>query len=640
MKKSQSGPKFVRYLGPILDALRALGGAAKPAQVAEKVKEQVAVPSADITEMTKGNQTKFYSQLSWARFYLARAGLIDPDKKGTWTLTEAGQAAHLDEAAALQLFHEVHGKFDKSKTKPDTATNGPETDNDAADDRPCWFVGSTFAGNQDQTSRFLEEGIWEIDNPTDRQREQLLSMQPGDRIAIKATFVQRDGLPFDNLNRFVSVMRIKARGTITAIGADDDTVAVDWDADFTERDWYFYTYQPAIWQVTTAKEMSRRLIRFTFFDEEQDIAWFLANLSRWKDGPGIENPEDAVPVLPWTEPTNLILYGPPGTGKTWTSMAEAVRLALTLPPDDPLLKPENRKELARRYADLQELGQIGFVTFHQSFSYEDFVEGLRPVQNNDGTGFTLKAHPGIFRRMAEDATGSPEQHVLVIDEINRANISKVMGELITLIEPDKRLGATNALKVELPYSGNSFGVPANLHIVGTMNTADRSIALLDTALRRRFVFRELAPDPTVLNVVDGIDLPAVLTTINRRIEYLLDREHRIGHAFLIGCKTRADVDAVMRNKVLPLLQEYFFESWDRVAAVLGEDLKFSGKRYEGAFLDYDLLSDPLGTNAQDLKSWSVRQPFRAEGQPCPYQRLLGKAAPADGPENSPEQADE
>lgn len=226
---------------------------------------------------------------------------------------------------------------------------------------------------------------------------------------------------------------------------------------------------------------------------------------------------------------------------------------------------------------------------------------------------------------AVEASGQPsqvQQFVMIIDEINRANVSKVFGELITLIEPDKRLGMTNALKVRLPYSKREFGVPANLHIIGTMNTADRSIALLDTALRRRFRFEEMEPDTSVPAFVEaerntGLPLAKVLDTMNRRIEYLVDRDHRIGHAFFIGCRTRWDVDAVMRDKVIPLLQEYFFDDWNRLAAVLGE------KDKGGNFLDCEKIPDPMAEGRDALNSWRVRRNF----DESVYDRLISATPP-------------
>ena len=505
----------------------------------------------------------------------------------------------------------LEDKWDGEEEAPPLELPAADSQAEILQEGPYWFVGASFGRTSDQFDRFITEGIWEIDTPSDRHREQVRRMQPGERIAIKATYVRKNSLPFDNRGRPASVMSIKAIGTITVNGGDGERVSVAWESTSAPREWYHYTYQPTIWEVYPTNEMAERLIRFAFHGEAQDYEWFLQKWGRLAT-------EEDTPVDPVKRsPLNLILYGPPGTGKTYRTMAEAVRLCRGLADDDSLLNDAGRRqELRQAYEELKGQGQVGFVTFHQNYAYEDFVEGLRPQPLADGVGFTLKAQPGILRQMAEAAELSAEEHVLVIDEINRANISKVFGELITLIEPDKRLGMDEGMRLTLPYSGARFGVPANLHIVGTMNTADRSIALLDTALRRRFEFRELMPDVSLLKPVDGINLAALLATINERIEYLFDREHQIGHAYFIRCATRGDVDEVMRHKVIPLLAEYFYEDWAKVAAVLGDGDDGESDR-EGRFIDRRRLKAPKGLGGDEDAApryrWSVRDTFSFDG---------------------------
>ena len=523
-----------------------------------------------------------------------------------------------------------------------------------------------------------------------------------------------------------------------------------------------------------------------------DVQGFIWVVNRTNQPELTEYPAITRPTKEFPLAKNLIFYGPPGTGKTYATAAEAVQLCGQTVPED-------RAELMTVYRRLADAGQIEFVTFHQSTAYEEFVEGLRPVQTSESgaAGFELQPVPGVLRRIArraETSTGSghielaisghkvfkmsigeaanpddaslfdeaiadgctllgfeeidwtddcyadreeiikacrskgvtngeptqssgrvqmpfmfrnevevgdivvvskgnglfraigqvtggysfvpresgayghrravrwlwvdragvpaseiyarnfmmksiyrlsfddlnvpaleryiasqqgsgtaaPEPFVLIIDEINRANVSKVFGELITLLEPDKRLGQPNALRVRLPYSGELFGVPANLNVIGTMNTADRSIALLDTALRRRFTFRELMPDPLLLGTVGGINLATVLKKINDSVEYLYDREHQVGHAYFLGCETRADIDAVMREKLIPLLAEYFHEDWGKIAAVLGDATEMEGDR-EGGFLSRRQLAPPPafggGSEATPRYRWTVRDMF-------------------------------
>lgn len=425
---------------------------------------------------------------------------------------------------------------------------------------------------------------------------------------------------------------------------------------------------------------------------------------------------------------NLILYGPPGTGKTYNSATYAVAICDNKSVDE----LTDYDAVMARYNELKKAGRIAFTTFHQSYGYEEFIEGIKPVvdDSKQDVGYTIES--GIFKQFCEDAksaghktgdaaidagariwkltimngdlnqvkqecfeennvrmgfgmeadearsfvedvrigdiilsfktrktidgiaivtddaselqdkseykTARPvkwlaknideditginngkllhrmtfakvpnmkvkdiidlakkvnpglvnteieentQPYVFIIDEINRGNISKIFGELITLIENTKRAGMEEAASAILPYSGEEFSVPSNVYILGTMNTADRSIALMDTALRRRFQFIEMMPDSDVLrkihaDKVEDLDVAAMLDKINERITFLYDREHTIGHAFFTGLKDDASLvklQSIFEKSVIPLLQEYFYEDYQKIQLVLGDNAK-------------------------------------------------------------------
>ena len=279
-------------------------------------------------------------------------------------------------------------------------------------------------------------------------------------------------------------------------------------------------------------------------------------------------------------PLNSILYGPPGTGKTYNSILYSLGIATKNEGIINRIKNNTETisdEKINEFNDLKKQGQIEFITFHQSYSYEDFVEGIRPTlatkDSEDNKDLKYTIHSGIFKKICERARNDKDKnYVLIIDEINRGNISKIFGELITLLEPSKRLGETEELKIRLPYSGEEFGVPKNLYILGTMNTADRSIALLDIALRRRFNFIEMPPKYNLLKTINckegEINLQDLLKAINTRIEFLLDKDHLIGHSYFINIKTFEDLKEVFKNSIMPLLQEYFYDDFEKIKFVL------------------------------------------------------------------------
>ncbi|PVZ64530.1 McrB family protein [Pelagibaculum spongiae] len=301
----------------------------------------------------------------------------------------------------------------------------------------------------------------------------------------------------------------------------------------------------------------------------------------------LDESEETLPMNQVNVPLNQILYGPPGTGKTYHTVQAAVT---AIDQKQPLQMP--RDALKARYDELTDSQQIRFVTFHQSFGYEEFVQGLRATTDDAGQ-ISYQVKDGVFKQICDAARADADQrYVLIIDEINRGNISKIFGELITLIETSKRTGTDaqpnlEALALQLPYSDSDelFTVPDNLYLIGTMNTADRSLAMMDTALRRRFDFKEMMPEPALLKgvVVKNIQLDQLLSTLNQRIEVLYDREHTLGHAFFMPVKEKLQsgteqaafeiLCSVFQNKVIPLLEEYFFEDWQKIRLVLGDNQK-------------------------------------------------------------------
>ena len=372
---------------------------------------------------------------------------------------------------------------------------------------------------------------------------------------------------------------------------------------------------------------------------------------------------DKTPAIP----LNQILFGAPGTGKTYHTKKMAVEIINGK-------KARTREEINKEYEKLIEAEQIVFTTFHQSLSYEDFIEGIKP-ETIDGN-VTYEVKDGIFKSICKNAfskeitsdnfevvyqklldeidnsvdnklvletlvhakeftiyknsknnirfhsntekayeavikkevlehylkTGEaldwapytksvanyiiekynyiqneaiePKKHVLIIDEINRGNVSAIFGELITLLEEDKRKGNPEHIEAKLPYSGDNFSVPNNVYIIGTMNTADRSVEALDTALRRRFSFVEMQPDPEILSdekyeKYKDVDLSKLLKTINKRIELLIDKDHQIGHSYFIGIQNIVDLQRTFKDKIIPLLEEYFYGDFGKIGLVLG-----------------------------------------------------------------------
>lgn len=304
-------------------------------------------------------------------------------------------------------------------------------------------------------------------------------------------------------------------------------------------------------------------------------------------------PASQTPVSLTNIPLNQILYGPPGTGKTYATVERALEIFVQAGLRN---SGNTRQEQLRCFNNLVQDGHIRFVTFHQSFCYEDFVEGIRAVTDDDGK-ISYEVKDGIFKELCTEARGTAGEavslpYVLIIDEINRGNVSRIFGELITLLEDshraslDKDSYQRDTVTVRLPYSRDSFSVPENIYIIGTMNTADQSLTGLDVALRRRFAFTEMPPRPELLQSrrLEGttVTLGDLLDCLNQRIAALLDKEHCLGHAYFMGLGDSvsvAELSDVFKKHIVPLLEEYFFADWEKIQWVLNDHRKALSCRF-------------------------------------------------------------
>lgn len=448
-----------------------------------------------------------------------------------------------------------------------------------------WLVGAYWNDHDppNQTSRFLGEGIWE-NGYEDRYPDEVKSMRVGDKIAIKSYSTQRNNLPFDNRNNTVSKIDIKAIGTVVANRGDGRRVEVEWATDFKERAWYFYTSRQKIWHLILDPKyrsawLVQDLIKFIWHDKEQDYKKYT---SLWwdKSSDGIKGElepysiDDMIAsgvflgrnelssiVERLKEKKAIIIQGAPGVGKTFIA-----------------------KKLAFALMEEQDPERVKLIQFHQSYSYDDFVRGYRPLPGQAGT-FGLQN--GIFFDYCEKARNDPDrEYVFIIDEINRGNLSQIFGELLMLIESDKRGKEFSVPLVYRKENEPEFYIPGNVYLVGLMNLADRSLAMVDYALRRRFSFITLKPqfESDIFRKwledrsmgAELIDLIInKMSALNKviREDSLLGENYQVGHSYF--CPKGDDFEglsvdwyrAIIDKEIVPLLKEYWFDNAGKVNEV-------------------------------------------------------------------------
>lgn len=595
MDEAAQVPPWPKFARPVLDVLSD-GNVWQRSALYEAVMDRIGLSDEQRAITLNSGQGQAANRVGWAVSFLSRAEALKRVAKGQTQITEFGRQllqqypeeitqADLEAIPAFQAY--VPKQHASQKVSIDT------------EHLPSyWFVGAFFTDEEhhegpvgDQTDRFVTEGRWENGNEG-KYLDQVKAMKPGDRVAIKAAFTRKHDLPFASKGHPASVMAIKATGVITANAGDGYNVTVEWDPPAPVREWYFYTSRLTVWRVKPTDWKTKNLIAFAFNDAEQDYDAF-RNTDPWAERFGDEAPEviddedddETIEEETATSVTyginniiadgcflpeqtlanyldalerkkNLILQGPPGTGKTW------------------LAKRLGRALIGQDSAEL-----LQSVQFHPTLSYEDFVRGWRP--SGDGR---LSLVDGLFLDIIKKAESNPgSKYILVIEEINRGNLAQIFGELLTLLEADKRDPAEALTLTYRRATEPPVYIPENLYIIGTMNLADRSLAIVDFALRRRFAFADLAPQLNPawrqwVSTRNGID-EAILVSLAERIGVLnqkitedrsLGEQYRIGHSFFTpGHDTKINdasqwIRHVVEQEIRPLLAEYWFDDPHRV----------------------------------------------------------------------------